>query len=166
MIDPTSEPTEQRFADKVYYDVAMNRLEQQLHQIDALDHKFANAFAFSSAVLAGLTAILAIRGEDLEWYSLVLFGLGAAAYMVAVCFAIQAYITKPWSLRPDLETLMSHCGNYDNASMRFWVGDECLRSAKDNEARIQGKLKAGRIAFHAIPFEALFLAAAAVLSLL
>jgi hypothetical protein len=152
-------------ADQVYYDVAMQRLGQQLEQVDSLDRKLANAFAFSNAILGSFAAILAIRGEHLTGLSYFFLGTGVLAYIVAVWWSVNGYVMKPWSLRPDLSTLKSHCNECDNTAMRFWVGDECIRSIDQNSMQIASKAKAGAIAFTALPVQALLLAAAAVSSL-
>jgi hypothetical protein len=153
------------FADNVYYDVAMQRLAQQLGQIDAVDRKLATTFGFSNAILAVFASIVAIHGADLEPLTYTLLGLGTAAYLLAMCCALRGYAIGAWSLRPDLATLQSHCERHDDTAMRFWVADECARSLRANEPRMNPKVRLAKIATWLIPAEAVLLAAAALSSI-
>jgi hypothetical protein len=164
MTVPDGNAEEPRYADEVYYDVAMQRLAQQLDQIDAVDRKLATTFGFSNAILAVFASIIAIRGRDLEPLTYVLLGLGTVAYLIAARCTIAGYAIGLWSLRPDVATLQSHCERHGDTAMRFWVADECARSLKANEPRIDRKVRAAKIAMWLLHAEAVLLAAAALSS--
>jgi len=151
-------------ADRVYYDVAMQRLAQQLGQIDAVDRKLATTFGFSNAIFAVFASIVAIRGADLEPMTYAFLGLGSVAYLIATCSTIAGYALGVWSLRPDMPTLQSHCEHLDDTAMRFWVGDECCLSIGVNEPKMNPKVRAQKVATRALLLEALLLAAAALTS--
>ena len=152
-------------ADEVYYDVTMTRYAQQFQQVDALDHKFANILTLGNGVLAVFVSVLAFRGDDIQAAGLTLLGLGVAAYAAMMYFGFQAYVMRPFSMRPDLDTLKQHCEDQDNPTMRMWVGDECITSMKDNEDRIKEKTCSAKLAIAFLAVEVVLLAAAVVSTL-
>ena len=152
-------------ADEVYYDVAMSRYAQQFEQVDALDHKFANILTLANGILAVFISVIAFRGDHLKACSLAFLVLGGAAYLATMTFGLQAYMMRPFSMRPELDTLKQHCEGWDNSSMRMWVGDECITSMKANDDRIKDKGSFGKLALVCLSVEGVLLAAAVVLTL-
>lgn len=119
-------------AAEVFYEVVTHRLNEQLDRISALDSKAAHLFIFTSAALPIFGGLLTFSGNA----SVAIFCLVVAAgivYLGLVALTFSAYRPRDFSLRPDLDEFARHCTTYDDATMRRWVAEECLRSIRQNE---------------------------------
>lgn len=129
----------------IFYEIAANRLDTQWTQIEAVDRKIATYFAFASAILAIFAAVFQFA-KPAQWplFAFILSGVAVAIYIALVVFALRAYRFMRWSYRPDLQTFKQYCLTYDEAIVKQWVADECIRSIKTNEDRIAIKTSAAR----------------------
>lgn len=129
----------------IFYEIATNRLDAQLTQIEAIDRKVATFLGFASAILAVFAAVFRfVELAQGPLYVLILSYTTVAIYIALVIFALRAYGFMRWSYRPHLETLKQHCLTYDEAIMKQWVAAECIRSIKTNEDRIAAKTSAAQ----------------------
>ena len=152
----------------VYYDVMMRRLDQQLATIDTLDAKIATVFTVASAVLPVTTGLLVAEHAllDRRGVTIALIGAGVAYLGLLIVFGVS-YRADDWSWRPNRcefykEVLDSE---NDEASIRFWVADECRASLDTNKPHLQRKGRLIALALVLFPIEVLFLSAAALVSL-
>ncbi|MBA7668430.1 hypothetical protein ES703_76540 [subsurface metagenome] len=135
---------------EVYYQVAMNRLEAQLNEIEAIDRKVAMLLSFASAIVTIFftAGLYTLKPTDLHLSVLIpvsiLSGLAIVIYIALVVFSLIAYHVRNWSLRPDLQTLKLNSSSYSEESMRIWVADQCILSMQVNEPRIRSKATAAR----------------------
>lgn len=154
----------------VYYDIATSRLDAQMQRIDQLDAKVATAYASASGILAVFAGLLSLTSLPpntvVKAIVLALLGLSLGVYLALVLCLFVAYRVSEWSLRPDLHTLQADYEHYDDAVMREWIADECIRSIVANEPRIANKARWLYWALIALAFEALMLAGAGGVALL
>ena len=122
----------QEDAPSVYFQVAMERLEQQHARIEGIDNKLATVFGTSSIVLSIFAGFLGSRASDLSDVAVGLLVGGLAVYLLLGFFAYLGYNVREWSLRPNLQALKDNSRSYDEDAMRFWVGDECVESYDAN----------------------------------
>jgi hypothetical protein len=152
-------------ADETYYDVASRRLDEQIQRSNSLDAKVSTVFGFSAAILPLFGAILALSKTDRPHSAQVLYLVAIGVYVVLLVFVYLAYQVTNFSLRPDLDTLRTHSGTYEDRTMRAWVANECLKSIATNEPRL--KTKTWRIAWalRLLAIDAFLLALAAFLAI-
>lgn len=152
-------------APEVFYEVAMQRLSEQIGRLTRLDSKTATVFTFASAILPVFGGLLTLSDRTLPSSSIALFVLGLLIYGALLWFSYQAYQVRWWSFRPELETLKEHSKRSDELVMKWWVAEECSRSVKTNEPMIAKKTRNLFLAIALLPAEALVLSLAALLSL-
>ena len=128
-----------------FYEVAIQRLDAQWDQIEAIDSKIATFLGFGSAILAIFIAALQFF-EVVQWplCALVLLSVAMAIYIALLVFVLLAYRFSHWSFRPDLKTFRQYCLNYDEGIMKQWVADECILSIEANEPQIASKTSAAQ----------------------
>lgn len=150
---------------QTFYDVAMNRLDEQSGNVDALDAKVATAFGFAAASLPLFGALLAIAQKDRPESAVVLYVVAIVVYVVMLGFLSAAYRVRDWSFRPDLPTLKAYAETLDEDALRGWVANECVLSIEANEPRLHQKAFRVKAALALVALEALVLTVAALLSL-
>ncbi len=162
----TSAEPKSQSAPNVLYEVAMNRLQAQMEQIDAIDAKLGTILGFASAILAIFAGFMALGNLERPLFALVLFGLAFLAYLALVIVTIYGYRLIEWHFRPDLNTLQEHCRSFDEAVMKTWVADECIRSINDNRDNIAYKASSANRAVYLLALEVILLALTFLLPLL
>lgn len=138
--EPVLEPLTP-IADTVLYDVATQRLFEQMTRHDALDAKAATAFSFGGTVLPITFGLLSISDRDLPrcYLFLPLLYAAAGSFLLVLIFSIATYLIRKLSLRPHLPTLQTHCETLGNDVMRRWTTNEYLRSIDANEKKLTRK---------------------------
>lgn len=149
-------------ATETFYDVAMQRLNEQMDRVDKLDSKLAAIFSFSAAILPIFGALLALFGKGRPKASI---GLYIVAFVFLLLFSAFAYRAREWSLRPDPEVLQERSAIYDEAAVRFWVAAECVRSITENRSLLNRKANHVSVAIVLLALDAVLLSVAAVLLL-
>lgn len=158
--------TSSRPSPKVFYEVAMNRLDAQMNRIEAADRKLAPLIGFASVIIAIFAAVLQLGGfAQLPLSATVLLGLAAASYVALMVFALRAYRFRKWDFRPNLKKFDEYCAKYDDSTMRDWVARECIHSYADNEKKLSSKTSDGRKAMYLLATETTFLIVAVFLML-
>ena len=158
--------TQNHSAPSVLYDVAMNRLQAQIEQIDAIDAKLGAILSFASVILTIFAGFMALGDLEQPLYALVLSGLAFAAYLALMVFSIYGYRLIKWHFRPDLSTLQEHCQSFDDSVIKEWVASECIQSWKDNSSKIKSKAKCANIAVYLLATEVILLILTFLLPLL
>lgn len=153
-------------APETFYDVAMRRLDDQISGIDALDGKAATVLGAAGTLLPIFGAVLAVLNKNPSVLATVLFGIAFAVYLVMVWQVFLGTRVGDWDLRPDLNVLKSHAAQYDEATVKTWVAQECLRAVATNAPKLEKKGESVGYALVGLVAVALLLAAAALVQLL
>ncbi len=164
---PHNNPSETIPAENVLYDVAFQRLSEQMTRNDTLDAKAAAAFSFGGTVLPISFGLLSISDRNLPrcyLFKPLLYGAGGA-YVFVLVFSVLAYLLRRWSLRPHLPTLQTNCDSYSDRIMRQWTANEYLLSIEHNEPRLGRKARYVGLALFFSIVEAILLTLAAITTL-
>jgi len=119
-------------APEVFYEVAMQRLSEQMGHVDALDSKVATVFAFANAILPIYGGLLTFSDKSLPPHSWGLLAFGLLAYVLLLFFLYHAYQVRRWDFRPHPPTFQELCLQHDDLTMKLWVARECVLSIKRN----------------------------------
>lgn len=152
--------SENSSAAKVYYEVAMDRLQRQEDRRHILDTKIQSAFAGATVLISVLAATFSGNTASLTTWTWLFLALALAAYTNVGIFSFLGYKSKNWSFRPNLEDLATRCSEYEENDMLTWVADECATSYSANEEPVRMKASYLNIALVLIAVEAAFLTAA------
>jgi hypothetical protein len=150
----------------VFYDAAARFLDVQVSTDDVLDDEASRAFGVGSTVLPltfGLLNLGPNRPPDLAVAFLI---VALVAYLLLVACAWRASALRVLEYRPHIPTLQEHSEHYDGNVLRRWVAEEYAVSGEANRAVIQRKARWSGAAVSALYAEAVFLALAAVRTLL
>src|SRR5439155_18209857 len=128
-------------AENVFYEVAVERLNEQMDRVDKLDAKVAAVFSFSAAVLPIFGALLALFQSNPPKLSIVFYFAAISVYLLLLAAATRAYMISGWRLDPDLDRLRQNSLQYDEPTVRLWVADECTRSIAVNERQLLTKAR-------------------------
>ena len=156
--------SEPELAAAVLYEVAAQRLYEQMGRNDALDSKAAVAFSYGGTVLPITFGLLSISDRDLArcaWFWPLLYG-AVGAYLLVLFVSAWAYLIRRMSLRPYLPTLQEYGDSLDNDSLRRWTAQEYLLSIGTNEQRLGRKAQLVGFALMLSIVEAVLLTAAAL----
>lgn len=151
-------------AGEVYYDVALWQLQDQMSQIDALDRKLAAMFTLNAAVLALLSAGLALRTTDLSTEAWAMLVAVVAIFGVNVVSSYMAYKARDWHLEPkllDMEAVSQQSGVSANAA-RHWAAREMRLATARNKDQLSIKLRWLRISHGLMAMDLLLAASTAV----
>lgn len=125
----------------VFFDVAMQRLNAQMDQIESIDSKAANVFLVASTVLpvtAGLiTSDGRVIGDCLA--AKVSLGAGLVAYLFVTISFIQAYRLTSWTYRPNLNSLEEFKEHRSEERVQRWTARQCSKSYYENKPKIADK---------------------------
>lgn len=152
----------QEKAASVYFQVAMERLQQQRQLIDGIDSKLATTFATSSIVMSIFAGFLGDNTNNLPWNAIVLLGAGLVVYVALALFAYLGYKPRDWSFRPKLETLGKNSNSYGEEAMKIWVADECTQSYEQNKDDSQSKAEHLKRVMRLLVLQMLLLTGAAI----
>jgi hypothetical protein len=154
-------------APNTYYQVALQRLSDQVGEIRGIDAKLVAAVGLASAILGVFGGLITAEGRDLPPASEAMVFLAIAFYIVILALGFFGYvILNRWSFRPDLATFREYCSRYGEGVMQGWVADECLQSIESNEPRVLQKAWAALYALALLPLQAgALIAASLVVSL-
>ncbi len=157
-------------ADDVLYDLAKDRLADQMQRIDTLDAKAATVYTFASGILAFFAATFSLAKPPAGGISrgsfYVLIATSILFYLVTLIAAFKAYNIGQWSQRPDLGEIETFCQTNTTEVMHVWVARQCIISVNENDPFLLHKARWLHTALFTLPFEAGLLVIASVISLL
>jgi len=125
--------------------LAMDRLQTQQRQIDALDGKIGNLLGFASALVAILAAFLALNEDDILCISLIFLCISGAAYIGIVLGSLFTYYTRPWEVGPTLHESWRYAHKYEEKQLGWWAAESFTRSYENNQERVNWKVRVVKI---------------------
>jgi hypothetical protein len=134
-----------RSAEALYYDVAMQRPQSQLRDIEAIESRASTLFTIGSTILP-ITAGLLTAGEHVLDDSIVgkvFVYLGFVCYLLLAGFFVWSYRINQWDARPDLPQWRDATVGRTEVEMQRWLGNACVDAYVSNEPILERK--AGRI---------------------
>ena len=148
----------------ILYQMAIDRLNAQIHRIDGIDSKIGITFGLTNAITATLVAFMAFATNPSEPFSKLVLSfliLTILSYVITLAILFFAYHHGMWSFRPEMKTLQDICINpkYHDYSpiIKEWVADECIDSISYNRDRIIKKAKLADKALITLSAQVLFL---------
>jgi len=151
---------------KVFYEVALKKLDEQMSRIEAVDRKVSSIIGFASIIIAVLTSALKLsEPEKLSFCVITLLFLSCLVYIFLIFFSIRAYRFLTWDMRPNLEKLQEYSLTYNDLAMRYWVARECVTSYRINENNLSAKTSDARKAMYLLVIETILLVVAMYLVL-
>ena len=129
---------------QLVYDLAKERLNVQLSQIDSLDTKIGNLLGFGSAILAIVVTILTLA-PVMPLYTMILLLMGIAAYGAMVIILLSAYYARRWEAGPDLNEAWQHSIRYEIRTMYWWATESLKKCYFANKNKTALKVKSIKI---------------------
>jgi hypothetical protein len=153
--------------DAVFYDVMMQRMDQQFENADNADTKIATVLTVASLLLPVFGGLLAAEQDHIGRRTVQLAIAGGIAYLVVLGLLFAAYIRDDFSARPDPDELAAFVRNptYDLGDIRFWVAISCGESLAENEALLNRKARLTTSALIFVIIEFLLLTASVLFGL-
>ena len=164
-------PGELQRASEAYLNVARDRLNYLLSQVDCIDNKLTSVIGSATIVLP-VTAGLLVRSPkefgDMPLIVVGLLALATLAYLILFVLFYIGYRPIEWDDRPNMaqwkEEGAVYRGEYEDVLYK-WLGDGCIDAYSANYPKVQDKARHLQHSMIALAAEVLFLAAA-VLALL
>lgn len=165
--DPRSLRDTAMTKDTVFYDVMMQRIDQQFENADNADAKIATVLTVASLLLPVFGGLLAAEQDHISKQSVQFAIAGGVGYLVALALLFAAYIRDDFSARPDPDELAAFVQNpaYDLGDIRFWVAVSCGESLMENEKLLDTKARLTTSALIFVVVEFLLLTTAVLFSL-
>lgn len=133
--------------------LAMDRVQTQQRQIDALDGKIGNLLGFGSALVAILAAFLAFSGDAILCVALIFLCISAAAYIGIVVGSLFTYYTRPWEVGPTLHEAWQYAHEYEEKQLGWWAAESFTKSYENNQKRVNRKVWVVKINVALIAFQ-------------
>ncbi|MGI8857190.1 MAG: hypothetical protein ACR2JW_15705 [Thermomicrobiales bacterium] len=153
--------------DAVFYDVMMQRIDQQFENADNADTKIATVLTVASLLLPVFGGLLAAEQDHIGRRTVQLAIAGGVAYLLVLALLFAAYIRDEFSARPDPTELATFVQNpaYNLGDIRFWIAVSCGESIAENEILLKKKARLTTSALIFVIVEFLLLTTAVLLSL-
>lgn len=153
---------------QMFYELARDRLANQLATIDALDSKIGLLFTLGSGLLGILAAVFALRAstsdETIGTSAVLVVVAAACAYVVVSFFGVKAYLARSWRVGPDLSQVWAdQWTSEDDAVLRWEVANAIWSDYEANRDDVTTKTKALLWIFAGVIVESLLLALALAL---
>lgn len=129
---------------QLVHDLAKERLNAQLSQIDSLDTKIGNLLGFGSAILAIVVTILTLA-PMMPLRTMILLFTGIAAYVAMVITLLIAYYARRWEAGPDLNEAWQYSTQYEIRTMGWWATESLKNCYFANKNKTARKVKAIKI---------------------
>ena len=151
-------------AAEVYYDVALWQLQDQISRIDAMDRKLAAMFTLTAAVLALLSAGLAIGDAVLQTEAWAMLIAVITIFGTNVVSSYMAYKDRDWHLEPRLDDMesVSRRSEINADSARYWAAREMRLAIAKNEEEMTAKSRWLRISHGLMALDLLLAATTAI----
>lgn len=121
------------------FELARDRLNNQLSTIDGLDSKIGLLFGLSSGLLATLAAVVALRTatgeESASGWLLVVLALAALIYLKVAYSGVNAYRVRGWNVGSELREVWDDLWQLDEnhakwrATRQIWSDYESNKDA-------------------------------------
>lgn len=147
------------------YDLAKERLNAQLSQVDSLDGKIGNLLGFGSAILAIVMTILTLA-PIVPLRTMVLLFTGIAAYVAMVIVLLIAYYARRWQAGPDLDEAWQYSTQYEIRTMYWWAAESLKECYFANKNKTPRKVKAVKIGLPLLVVETVTLSLGLLYSML
>jgi hypothetical protein len=147
---------------EIAYEVALRRLDSQLHRVDVIDSKIGVVLGLAGTVLgifAGFVAVVVDTGEPA---SIAFAGISGfivlLVYVAAVIYGLLASATGEWDQRPNWDELLKEAQELELEKMHLWVAEGCVLSLKTNEGKLYRKTETASQATRLALMEAILVA--------
>ena len=161
---------EKRTNTDILYEIAIERLNEQIKTIDGIDNKIGITFGLANGIIAALIAFIALIKLPVSQPVIIVIGLSIFAYLITLVFLFYAYRFSKWSYNPNVKILKEFCFDpkykeYPDI-IKSWVADNCIISIELNRESIKEKLTLAYIALISVSAQGIFLAISCFIYLL
>jgi len=154
----------------ILYDVAIEKLQNQIKRIDGADAKIGIIFGLTNGLTAALGAFIFLLQYSITWIVFIFIVLSGVSYIFTLILLYFAYRWGKWSFRPDIERLRDICTSseyrYFPDVVKEWIADECILSINTNQDSLSRKVKIANNALKILSAQGLFLVVSYVLLIL
>ena len=157
MTDKAEAPPFPKTEPGVVYSLAMDRVQTQLCQIEALDSKIGTLLGFSGAVLAILAAFLALREGAVPGHALALLCISGTAFLGIALGALRAYYTKHWEVGPDLDEAWQYAREHEERLLAWWAAESFTECFKNNQDNVNLKVRVVKLSVALVVIQAVTL---------
>ena len=167
--DPKDEDLEAEtrpFPDKgerIVYEIARDRVMQQLGQIDGLDGKLATFLGFGSAMIGILAAFLGLREEATPAATNVFLGFAGFFYVLLAVLCLYAFRLRGWDVGPKLGQAWQYSRSYTERNMWWWAAEAYTQFYQGNRKAVRPKVRVARRAIQLLVLESGAIALALIL---
>jgi uncharacterized membrane protein len=125
---------------QMFYELARERHAAQADTLSVLDNKLIFYLSSSSALVAILIAVYALRPDAFDTWELVLPGASGLAWLLLMALALKALHVKKWLSGPKLDQVFErHFSEEDDATLKWRVAKGFWKDYEKN-----GKLEADK----------------------
>jgi hypothetical protein len=130
---------------RVFFDLARDRLSEQLATLDAIDSKIALLFTTSTTLVGILAAVLALRHGGFDTVSYILVGVSMFCYGVVCWHAWRGYRARHWKFGPNLNEVwkaFTDEGDQTDHQLEWSIANDIRLAYVKNSAKVQAKADA------------------------
>lgn len=124
---------------RIFFDVAQWRLDEQAQRVDSLDRKLAATFTLNGALIAVFAAAFGFREEPLSETVWWLFVGVVALFLLNGACTYAAYQLRKWQVNPNLIDLERVTRRSEARVVLIWTAREMRRAYRDNEIELRRK---------------------------
>lgn len=151
---------------EVAYEVALRRLDSQLHRVDVVESKIAVVVGLGGTAMGIFAGFAAVAVEPDERASVTFAAIAGvivlAVYVVAVFNALRVSAIGEWDEQPNWDDLLDTADAFDLSEVQRWVAGACVDSLKTNEQALRRKASAARWATWLVLTDTIFVAIALI----
>jgi len=130
----------------VIYELAMNRLDRQFDQIDAIDTKVNVVFGFASLAIGVAAGFVGTTDSGPSPASAALLFSALAVYVLVMMLALTAYMFRRFDYAPLVKQLWLDALFWDPSDTKRQALSNIVEAIEANKERIESKVCFGRAA--------------------
>jgi len=130
----------------VIYELAVNRLDRQFDQIDAIDTKVNVVFGFASLAIGVAAGFVGTAGSGPSPASAALLFSALAVYILVMMLALTAYIFRRFDYAPQVKQVWLDALFWQPSITKRQALSNMVEAIEANKERIEDKVRFGKAA--------------------
>lgn len=123
----------------VIYDLAKERLDSQLEQIDSIDAKVSIVFGFASLAIGVAAGFLGTKDFEPSATSSSLLFAAISVYSLVIMLALKAYIFRRFEYAPNIKQMLVDALYWEPSVTKLQALSNMVEAMETNKSRIEEK---------------------------
>lgn len=132
-------------AGKLVLQLAVDKWQAQLQQVDSLDMKLANFLGLGGILLAIFIGFFASKENVTCLIAYILLAISAVLYIGIWISTLIAFYVKRWEGGPPLDITWNYAREYTEDKLVWWAAERFTKSYENNQAKLKNKVRAFQI---------------------